>query len=220
MDEVTGRGAPVSQDPENAQQGSAVGMSKSKSVSEEQKSKAKKKSSAKPEEQLTSDEKLSAEGEDPQKMMARATAEANAAFGTLISLMLQSEMHQFLFLQDLKWAVVPPLLQRQFRLFRVRGIPVGYLIWASVSEEVEQRLETGQMKLQPNEWGSGDRLWVMDILLPPQLPEAMLPMITEGFDDPSGVKILVTGEDGNLTTSDLASLLQERVIPAQDTDKE
>jgi len=178
------------------------------------------KSAAKPSGLVPPDGKLSGGAaaqlgqDDVQKMMARATAEANAAFGTIVSLMVQSEAHQLLFLQDLKWSVVPPLMHRQFRLFRVKGIPCGYLTWATVSEEVEERILTGQVKLQPGDWVSGDHPWVMDVLLPPQLPEAMVPMITEPFDDPAAVKLLMLDDEGQPTAGDLMSFLQERRPPA------
>ena len=82
------------------------------------------------------------------ELLAKATAEANAAFGTIVSLMLTREEHQQLFLQDLKWLVVPALLHRQFRIFRIKGVSVGYLLWANVTEEVEERM-SGTPAIEP-----------------------------------------------------------------------
>lgn len=152
--------------------------------------------------------------QNPQEMFAQATASANAALGTLISLMLQSEAHQTVFLQDLKWLVVPPLLHSQFRIFRVRGVPCGYLTWASVTEETEARLLQGKVKLQPAEWTGGDRLWVMDIMLPPQLPEGLIPMITEPFENPAAVKMLELDDQGRPVAGALPAFLQSLTVPA------
>ena len=116
-------------------------------------------------------------------LLAKATAEANAAFGTIVSLMLTREEHQQLFLQDLKWLVVPALLHRQFRIFRIKGVPVGYLLWAHVTEEVEQRLLSPTPKLRPDEWDAGDRTWVIDFHCPPGDREKLKVAVMESFGD-------------------------------------
>ncbi len=89
------------------------------------------------------------------------------AMGHGVWLMTQVPTHKHLFLVDLEWALMPPIALGQFRLWRDKGMPVGLATWAYLSEEVEKRmLESGVNKLAPQDWKSGDRLWVMDMLFP------------------------------------------------------
>jgi cytolysin-activating lysine-acyltransferase len=73
-----------------------------------------------------------------------------AALGEIVSLLVQSPSHRHLFLNDLEWLVVPPVMLRQFALFR----------------QGERRLMAGQPRLAPAEWRSGDRVWLMDMVAP------------------------------------------------------
>ena len=65
--------------------------------------------------------------------------------------------------------LMTPVLLQQFRLFYATDRPIGVmrqraskkLLWGTVSEEVEQRLAGGVGKLRPQDWKSGDKLWVM-----------------------------------------------------------
>ena len=44
--------------------------------------------------------------------------------------------------------------------------PVAVALWASVSDEVEKELAAGRPRLRPNEWKSGDNLWLIDLVAP------------------------------------------------------
>ena len=63
---------------------------------------------------------------------------------------------------------MPALLQRQYRIFRDdTKQPVGLALWARVSPEVEERLASGGAnKLKPEDWNSGDTLWLVDLVAP------------------------------------------------------
>jgi hemolysin-activating ACP:hemolysin acyltransferase len=37
------------------------------------------------------------------------------------------------------------------------------VLWASVSDEVAERLAAGTTKLRPQDWKSGDKLWVVEV---------------------------------------------------------
>ena len=56
--------------------------------------------------------------------------------------------------------MTPGLLQ-QFRPFYATDRPIGVLLWANVSDEVAERLAAGTTKLRPQDWKSGDKLWVV-----------------------------------------------------------
>jgi len=43
---------------------------------------------------------------------------------------------------------------------------VAYACWAKVSDEVDERLRNGSTKLRPEEWNSGENLWLVDLVVP------------------------------------------------------
>ena len=88
-----------------------------------------------------------------------------AALGEIVSLLVQSPAHRHLFLADLEWLVVPPVMLRQFALFRQGPRPIAYASWA-LERRRERRLMAGQPRLAPAEWRSGDRVWLMDMVAP------------------------------------------------------
>lgn len=120
-----------------------------------------------------------------------------AVLGEIAWLMSQSPAHRQLFIADLEWLIMPPLLLGQFRLFHapaaapshaavqsppITGMatsgavpasggasretqrPIGVVLWALVDAEVEARLAAGGARLRPQDWRSGDRLWVVEVI--------------------------------------------------------
>lgn len=66
------------------------------------------------------------------------------------------------------------MLLRQFRIFPGKKQPMGVALWASLSPDVEKRLEAGGTRLGPNEWKSGGSLWLVDLIAPFGHQETML----------------------------------------------
>lgn len=106
-----------------------------------------------------------------------------AMLGEVVWLMTQSPSHKTFFLSDLEWLAMAPIMLKQFRVFYAtdksegadeQSRPIGVVLWALVDEEVEQRLAAGNAKLRPQDWRSGDRLWVVDVIAPFGGNEAML----------------------------------------------
>lgn len=64
--------------------------------------------------------------------------------------------------------VTPAIKQRLIKFyFGSEGQPVGYVIWAFLESDVEERfLETGQWDLHESEWKEGRSLWIVDFLVP------------------------------------------------------
>ena len=86
--------------------------------------------------------------------------------GQIVGLLTQSQAHRHLFLADLEWLIGPAMALRQFRLFHDGKQPVAVALWASVSDEVEKELIAGRPRLRPNEWKSGENLWLIDLVAP------------------------------------------------------
>ena len=105
-------------------------------------------------------------GGPPKGPFSHAPPEGHArkvseVLGEIVWLMSQSPLHKQFFISDLEWFVMTPVLLQQFRLFYAIDRPIGVVLWGTVNEEVEQRLAGGVGKLRPQDWKSGDKLWVM-----------------------------------------------------------
>lgn len=82
---------------------------------------------------------------------------------------MRSNPYRHSSLSDLEWLVLPPIMTVQFAILdaQVSGqtMPVALALWASVSAEVDQRLSDPTLpsiRLKPDEWRSGDILWLID----------------------------------------------------------
>ena len=93
-------------------------------------------------------------------------ASGGTALGQAIWLMLRMPMYRHVFLCDLEWMVLPPVLLNQFQLFHAGGRAVAFAAWAYLSPEAEARLQTQNPRLSPVEWKSGDRLWLVNMFAP------------------------------------------------------
>jgi len=116
--------------------------------------------------------------------------------GIIAWLMMQSGGHKHLFLADLEWRVLLPVALRQFRLFRHKGAPVGYAAWAYLDEETEKRIQKGDLKLRPEDWRSGDRPWLLDLVAPFGGAERMVKEVSETVFRGEALRTVVRGETG------------------------
>jgi cytolysin-activating lysine-acyltransferase len=98
----------------------------------------------------------------------------DAVLGQVVWLMLQMPAFRHVFLADLEWMVIPPILLDQFRMFRVESRIVAFAAWAYLSEAVEARLQEANPRLAPVDWKSGDRLWLIHLFAPFGHTEAAL----------------------------------------------
>ncbi len=102
----------------------------------------------------------------PPKPAVAAPQTVSHMLGEIVWLMTQSPPHRHFSLADLEWMVMPPLLLQQFRVFHENGRPVGVALWAFLSEETEAKLSLIPPRLRPDEWRSGDRCWLVDLIAP------------------------------------------------------
>lgn len=70
------------------------------------------------------------------------------------------------------------------------GEPVGYVVWALLSEDVERRfIATQNTRLHLSEWCEGDALWLMEARFAPgYLPDAIELGLTQLFANFSSVR--------------------------------
>jgi cytolysin-activating lysine-acyltransferase len=93
---------------------------------------------------------------------------------------MRSPQHKHQSLADLEWLVLPPVLTGQFRIAHAEQAgaptPVGAALWASVSADVDKRLSdlSEPARLRPNEWRSGDVVWLMELICDPAVRQTLL----------------------------------------------
>jgi cytolysin-activating lysine-acyltransferase len=145
------------------------------------------------------------ETSQPPPGAPRTVAEA---LGQIVWLFTQSPLHREMKLKDLEWSIMPAVLHEQFRIFRfgplpgisaeeaeklaplglskpgLEQLPLGVALWANLSEAAEAKLERGE-RLAPEEWKSGDRTWLVELISPfateaNKLSQAMLLDLMQG----------------------------------------
>ena len=93
--------------------------------------------------------------------------------GQILTLMLQSPNHRHYSLSDLEWMVLPPMRVGQVAMAESKPdqsdarLPLAVVFWASVSAEVDRRISSNlsaPIRLRPDEWRSGDILWIADMV--------------------------------------------------------
>ena len=112
-------------------------------------------------------------------------------------LLTQSPQHKFMFLADMEWYFLPPFRHRQFRVFHKDKAPIAFVSWAYVSAEVEDRLKAGAVRLKPEDWRSGDNLWLIDLCAPFGGGEYILKELREKVFKGQKVKTLQPAPDGS-----------------------
>jgi cytolysin-activating lysine-acyltransferase len=111
------------------------------------------------------------------------------AIGQIVWLLSQSTLHRELKIKALEWSFMPAVVSEQFRIFRfgptpglsdadpasfarfgltregLETLPLGVAIWAKLSEAAEAKLEGGD-HLAAEDWTSGDRTWLVELISP------------------------------------------------------
>lgn len=148
-----------------------------------------------------------ATGDAPRDDMTRL-------LGQIVTLLGQSPAHRHVFVSDLEWMVLPALLARQARIWRRQteagSLPVIYASWAMVDEAVEARLRQGQMRLKPNEWRSGDRPWLIDMVAPFGGTDAALTELADQLFPGRTLHALVSSTTGGFTVREVRGKQPEK----------
>lgn len=121
--------------------------------------------------------------------------------GEVCWMMSKSKAHQYFFFADMEWMITTPIALNQFRIYRdAAGKPAGLVLWAKVSDLVEERLKAGASRLAPYDWNSGENLWIIDLvdLVGDKAEVIIRDMKDKAFKDKS-FKFLVTSAEGKRT---------------------
>ena len=140
--------------------------------------------------------------EDAQKR-SMADVHLAAAFGEIVLLLLGSPRNNYS-VADLGWLVAPAVGYGQFALAEARSEetgairPVGAVLWAMVSDDVDKRLSdmTVPLRLKPNEWCSGDIPWIVLATGGRKVIEGLIQRLSKTVFKGKPPKTRIRGKDG------------------------
>ncbi|NSX56903.1 toxin-activating lysine-acyltransferase [Parasulfitobacter algicola] len=81
-------------------------------------------------------------------------------------LMSMSKAHRDLPISTLDERILPAILLKQFKLIKKETMPVAFLSWAMVSDEVKERMSKPDARIDLTEWRSGDNLILVECISP------------------------------------------------------
>lgn len=86
--------------------------------------------------------------------------------GQVVWLMTASDEHKDKPFSMLERRVLPAILLKQFRLYSKGKQPIAFVSWATVSDEVRDKLASGKDGLDFPEWRCGDNLVIVECVSP------------------------------------------------------
>jgi len=165
-----------------------------------------------------SDAAASGAASDEARRRAAAAVRHSLAFAQIVSILMHSPRYRHYTLGDLEWLVLPPLLTGQCSVAEAKSkengtsIPVAVALWASVSAEVDRRLAENlntPIRLRPDEWRSGDILWLIDAVGDRRVVPGLLKQLADNTLKGREIKVRGRGEDGKVEVKNLQTTLQQ-----------
>jgi hemolysin-activating ACP:hemolysin acyltransferase len=85
----------------------------------------------------------------------------------MLALMSLSEGHARLSIRSCAQYVIPAVVNECYRLVRYKGRICGYVIFASVNDQLHSELLLGKFPIIKNEqWNEGENFWILDLIMP------------------------------------------------------
>jgi len=128
-------------------------------------------------------------GFDKAQVTAAVSKLLSASIGDIAVVMSRSPQHKHYTLADIEWMILPAVLTGQYYVAEAASkesgarAPVACITWASVSDETDRRLRaaSGQrIRLRPDEWKSGEHVWLVDAVGNPRAMAGALKGLAEG----------------------------------------
>jgi hemolysin-activating ACP:hemolysin acyltransferase len=142
--------------------------------------------------------------EAAQKQIVQALRQS-VSFAQIVSLLMRSPLYRHFAIADLEWFVIPPLATGMFALAEARAqasgpaFPAAAVLWGSVSRDVSSRLAANlnaPIRLRPDEWRSGEILWVIAGIGDPRVVTGLLKQLAASTFKGRDVHIRATASDG------------------------
>jgi len=86
--------------------------------------------------------------------------------GEVTLLMTVSSLHKQHPINFINYFILPPIYLNQFRIYRIKNQPVGWVSWAFLSDELEKELIENFRILNLDEWKIGKNVFIMDFIAP------------------------------------------------------
>jgi hemolysin-activating ACP:hemolysin acyltransferase len=140
--------------------------------------------------------------------LAVSAIRQSVAFAQIVTVLMRSPRYRHYSLGDLEWLVIPALTTGQWRVVGAQSkqngvsVPVAVALWARVSAEVDKKLSENlhvPIRLRPDEWQSGDILWLVDAVGEPRVVPQLLKQLLETSFKGREAKVRAAGEDGKVT---------------------
>ncbi len=138
-----------------------------------------------------------------------------AAIGEAVIVLSRAPTHKHFALADIEWMVLPPVLSGQAFIAEVTNkdngtrVPVALITWARVSAEVDRKLTEGigrPMRLRPDEWTSGDIVWIIDAIGDPRVVTGSLGGLLQGPLKERDAKLVMRDQGGVIKIASLREL--------------
>lgn len=144
--------------------------------------------------------------DEAKERKAAAKAKMERALGEVLLFLAGHPAFEQLFLDEMEDGILRPVVLRQFRLVRnEEGVPLVYVSWAMMSEDVVRRIEGGG-RVMRGDWDSGGLAVVMDVVAPSEeMAEGAVGKVCREVLKVDDVKILRPLLEGGVEVADFAA---------------
>jgi cytolysin-activating lysine-acyltransferase len=97
--------------------------------------------------------------------MGASVPDKMIVLGELVYLMSCSNLHRRFTVEQIALQMLPSIARGNFRVYRKKAGPVGFVTWTGLNEEASARFAAGH-SLKPEQLDSGNDIWVLDFLAP------------------------------------------------------
>jgi len=120
--------------------------------------------------------------------------------GYIVGLFSNSKYHVKSTIGHFMASVIPSMKHSQFKLFFNGFKPVGFVSWAMLSKEVEEKYKSGTHLLTMDEWKSGDEIWLAEFIVPYAQTDrdVIIKNLKEKVFPNKTINILVRNQDGSV----------------------
>ena len=145
------------------------------------------------------------------KELVQSSEKLGAAFGEVVSLMMRTPAYANMPLRALDPLVLPGLVNGQFLIARAQSkssgllSPAGAILWAMVSEEVDERLSNpdNPQHLKRNEWRGGETPWLMITAGDERAVSRLVVQAQKTILKDQAIKVRIKGADEKIVVSEI-----------------
>ena len=88
------------------------------------------------------------------------------SIGEICFLCFHSKTHSAWSMQMIAKMFEPAVFLKQFKVYRARNVPRGLVTFAKLGTDAEKEFASGKGLESPDDWNSGDNLWIVDLIAP------------------------------------------------------